>query len=110
MTAEIVALNKSAAAMAADSKGTVRIDGVVKTHDTVNKLFTWSKYHPVGVMIYGNAEMMGTPWETVIKVYRDRLRQKCFPKLSRYGHDFISCIHLESVSNWLFNVRACAAG
>lgn len=107
MTAEVVALNKSAAAMAADSKGTVRINGTVKTHDTVNKLFTLSKYHPVGVMIYGNAEMMGTPWETAIKVYRDRLRDKCFSKLSRYGHDFVSCLHLDypsSASNQDTNV------
>lgn len=92
MTAEVVALNKSAAAMAADSKGTVRVNGFIKTHDTLNKLFTLSKYQPVGVMIYGNAEIMGTPWETVIKVYREKLRHRCFAKLNRYGHDFVSCI------------------
>ena len=92
MTAEVVALNKIAAAMAADSKGTVRIDGVVKTHDTVNKLFTLSKYHPVGVMIYGNADVLGVPWETVIKIYRDKLRSECFPRLNSYANDFISVV------------------
>ena len=74
--------------MAADSKATVRISGAVKTHDTVNKLFTVSKYHPVGVMIYGNAELMGIPWETTIKVYRDKLRSKPMAKLNLYAHDF----------------------
>jgi hypothetical protein len=92
MTAEVLALNKIAAAMAADSKGTVRIEGVIKTHDTVNKLFTLSKYHPVGVMIYGNAEILGVPWETVIKVYRDKLRSECFPRLNSYANDFVASL------------------
>ena len=89
MTAEVVILNKMAAAMAADSKGTIRVAGVVKTHDTLNKLFTLSKYHPVGVMIYGNAEVMGVPWETIIKLYRDKLRDVSFPKLNGHAHDFV---------------------
>ena len=29
-----------------------------------NKLFALSKYHPVGVMVYNNAELMDVPWET----------------------------------------------
>jgi hypothetical protein len=89
MTAEVVILNKTAAAMAADSKGTIRIAGIVKTHDTLNKLFTLSKYHPVGAMIYGNAEAMGIPWETIIKLYRDQLRDVSFKKLNNYAHDFV---------------------
>ena len=89
MTAEVVILNKTAAAMAADSKGTIRVEGVVKTHDTLNKLFTLSKYHPVGAMIYGNAELMGVPWETIIKIYRDQLRDVALSKLNNYAHDFL---------------------
>ena len=34
------------------------------------KLFTLSKYHPVGVMIYNNASLLGVPLETIIKLFR----------------------------------------
>jgi len=70
MTAEIAVINKGAIALAADSKVTVTSGGVTKTYDTVSKLFTLSKCAPVGVMIYGNADFMGFPWETIIKMYR----------------------------------------
>ncbi|MGB9153648.1 MAG: hypothetical protein WCD70_11235 [Alphaproteobacteria bacterium] len=88
MTAEISVMNKSGVALAADSKATVRIQGVIKTHDTANKLFTLSKYHPVGIMINGNAEFMQTPWETLIKIYREKLKAKCLPVLEKYLDDF----------------------
>lgn len=58
MTAEVIVMNKSAIALAADSKVTVGGLRTGKTYDKVNKLFTLSKYHPVGAMIYGNAEFM----------------------------------------------------
>jgi hypothetical protein len=89
MTAEAVVLNKTAVALAADSKATLRINGVPKSHDTANKLFTLSKIHPVGVMINGNAEFMQFPWETLIKIYRDRLRHRCCKTLEEYGKDFL---------------------
>lgn len=92
MTAEVAVLNKSAVALAADSKVSVRISGTLKTHDTANKLFTLSKYHPVGVMINGNAEFMEIPWETIIKIYRDKLRERCVGALEAYAEDFISSL------------------
>jgi hypothetical protein len=70
MTAEIAILNKNGVALAADSKVTIGGSGQEKTFDTVNKLFTLSKVHPVGVMIFGNAEFMRYPWETIVKLYR----------------------------------------
>jgi hypothetical protein len=89
-------MNKMAVAMAADSRATLRTsDGGTKTHDTVNKLFTLSKYHPVGVMIYGNAEFMAHPWETIIKIYRDRLRERSFRRLNEYADDFISSLLID---------------
>jgi hypothetical protein len=70
MTAEVALLNKNAVALAADSKVSVGAGSPEKTYDTVNKIFTLSKVHPVGIMIYGNAEFMGFPWETIVKQYR----------------------------------------
>jgi hypothetical protein len=65
VTAEIAILNKGAVALAADSAVTIQIGGGQKIYNTVNKLFTLSKYQPVGAMVYGNSEFMGVPWESI---------------------------------------------
>ena len=72
MTAEIAILNKNAVALAADSAVTITRPGAPKIYNTANKLFMLSKYHPVGIMVYGTAELMGVPWETVIR-FTDRI-------------------------------------
>lgn len=74
MTAEVAVLNKMAVALAADSKVTIGGGGSEKTYDTANKIFTLSKVHPVGILIYNNADFMGYPWETIIKLYRTQKR------------------------------------
>ena len=59
MTAEIVIMNKSAVALAADSAVTVGCERGEKIYNTINKLFMLSKYHPVGIMVYGSAGLIG---------------------------------------------------
>ena len=91
MTAEIAVLNSQAVALAADSAVTVS-DGTnraPKIYNTVNKLFTLSKHEPVGVMIYGSAELGGLPVETAVKVFRDQLGQKAFGSLQEYADSFL---------------------
>jgi len=90
MTAEIAIFNKTAVALAADSA--VTIGPASKIYNSANKLFTLSKYQPVGIMVYGNAQIMGVPWETVIKSYRSKLGDKHFPQLKDYAADFFSFI------------------
>ncbi len=90
MTAEIAIMNKEAIALASDSAVTITEESGEKIFKSVNKLFTLSKYHPVGIMIYGNAIFMGVPWETIIKVYRNKLGKESFDTLERYAEDFIS--------------------
>jgi hypothetical protein len=92
MTAEIAVLNKTAVALAADSTVTVGAE-TQKTYDTVNKLFTLSKFHPVGVMIFGNAEIMGYPWETVIKAYRESRGTDPQPTVQAYADDFFTYLN-----------------
>lgn len=87
MTAEIAILNKTAVALAADSKVTLSTEGKQKTYDTVDKLFSISKIEPVGAMIYGNAEFMGFPWETIVKEYRRQNPRKCFDTLFEWADD-----------------------
>ncbi len=91
MTAEIAIMNKSAVALAADSKVTIGASGA-KTFDTVNKVFTLSKLHPVGLMIFGNAEFMRYPWETIVKIYRSQKGPSSHSTILDWGDDFINFI------------------
>jgi hypothetical protein len=90
MTAEIAVMNKGAIALAADSKVTVTTGGVTKTYDTVSKLFTLSKVAPIGIMIYGSAEFMGYPWETIIKMYRQQKRGATEATVADWAEDFFT--------------------
>jgi hypothetical protein len=97
MTAEIAIMNKTAVALAADSAVTIEQDKGQKIFNTVNKLFTLSKYHPVGIMIYGSANFMDVPWESIIKIYRTKLGKKQFSALKEYADTFI-CFLSESIT------------
>jgi hypothetical protein len=67
MAAEIVILNKNAVALAADSAVTLRDPNTSKIYNTANKLFMLSKFEPVGIMIFGAAEFMAVPLETMLR-------------------------------------------
>lgn len=88
MTAEIAVMNRMAVALAADSASTARVASDRKIYNTVNKLFALSKYHPVGIMVYGRAAFMRIPFESLIKVYRARLGEKHCATLQEYADDF----------------------
>lgn len=87
MTAEIAILNKQGIALATDSAVTM-MDEKIKT--SANKLFSLSKYQPIGIMVFGNADLMGVPWEIIIKIYRNNLGKKKFDTLEEYTEDFMS--------------------
>jgi hypothetical protein len=89
MTAEIAIMNREAIALASDSAVTMIGKPGQKIFTSANKLFSLSKYHPVGIMIYGNAIFMDVPWETIIKIYRKKLDKKPFRKLDEYAKNFI---------------------
>ena len=88
MTAEVAIMNTRGIAMAADSA--VTLGGSGKIYNSADKLFALSKEHPVGIMIYGSAGIMGVSWEIIIKDYRDYLGSKSFDKLIKYKMDFIN--------------------
>lgn len=92
MTAEIAILNKHGVALAADSAVTLSKPGAPKIYNTANKLFMLSKYHPVGIMVYGTADFMGIPWETVIKIYRQDLHTTNFNTLLEFANSFTSFV------------------
>lgn len=92
MTAEIAIMNRQAVALAADSAVTIETGSGLKIYNTVNKLFALSKYHPVGVMVYGRADLMGVPWESVIKLYRAHLGKRGFDTLPQYVESFLQFV------------------
>ena len=61
-----------------------------KIFTSANKLYTLSKYHPVGIMVFGSAAFMDVPWETIIKIYRNKLGKTKFKTLKKHCDDFIS--------------------
>lgn len=81
MTAEIAILNKATVVLAADSAMT--LGGIEKVYRG-DKLFPLCRSEPVGVMIYGNAEFMGVPWETLVKIYRRKLGEEPRPTVRDY--------------------------
>lgn len=89
MTAVVGILNKEAVAIAADSAVTIGNDKGRKILNRANKIFALSKRHPVGIMLYNSASFMGTPWEIIIKMYRDKLKEKSFGTVQEYQDDFI---------------------
>lgn len=90
MTTELAILNKNGIALAADSAVTVTHSPQrQKVYNTANKLFMLSKYHPVGIMVFGNASFMGMPWETVIKDFRQKLDETSYPTIADYARAFI---------------------
>ncbi|MDI3520020.1 MAG: hypothetical protein PWR04_8 [Anaerophaga sp.] len=89
MTAVLGILNKQAVAIAADSAVTVGGPENHKIFNRANKVFTLSKRHPVGIMLYNSASFMATPWETIIKMYRNKLGETPFPTLKEYQVNFL---------------------
>lgn len=89
MTAIVGVLNKHAVAVAADSAATINGTLGRKVLNQANKIITISKYHPIAVMIYSSSSFLGTPWDVIVKLYRDNLKEKDFNSVSDYISDFI---------------------
>lgn len=90
MTAELAILNKSAVALAADSAVTI---GYSKVFNTANKLFNLNKKEPIGIMIYGAADCLHVPWETIIKTYRSlNLTNTSFDTIKEQAEHFVNYV------------------
>ena len=89
MTSEVVLMNRQAVAMAADSAVTISGDRYLKTYNSADKLFPLVEGQPIAVMIYNNAEIMSTPWETVISLYREQARGRSLDTVAAYADDFM---------------------
>jgi hypothetical protein len=90
MTCEVAVMNKRGIALAADSAVTLG-DGQ-KIYHTAEKLFSLSPSVPVAIMTFGAANMMGVPWETIVKIYAEKLGTRRFDSLDQYAKDFLTFI------------------
>ncbi|WP_149240422.1 hypothetical protein [Dyadobacter sp. 32] len=90
MTAVVGILNKTAVALAADSAVTVSGKNKQKIFNTANKIFKLSNYQPVGIAIYNSASLASTPWENIIKSYREKLGNEKFDTVEAYKNDFLT--------------------
>lgn len=90
MTAEIAILNKSGIVLASDSASTI---GGNKVYNTAKKLFTLDSEHSVGIMVYGNAEFMETPWEIIIGQYRKKIGNITLKNIDEYCKSFLGFLN-----------------
>ncbi len=104
MITEVVVMNKTGIALAADSVISEYSDrGHKKRGNTGSQLFSISDVQPVGVMVYNNASLLGIPWETIITVFRESLGDTCFPRLEEYGFALINFLKQH---NTMFPIKA----
>ena len=97
MTAEIVVMNKSAVALAADSAVTI----TSKIFNSAEKLYMLIPGQPVALMIYNYSEFMQLPWETIVKKFRIYNGEKRYNKLEDYSNKFFE--FLEDPQNSLYS-------
>jgi len=90
MTCEVAVMNKRGIALAADSA--VTLGEGKKIYHTAEKLFSLSPSVPVAIMTYWMANMMSVPWETVVKIYAQKLGNRRFDTLDQYANDFLGFI------------------
>jgi hypothetical protein len=88
MTAEVGVINRMGVALAADSAVTVSASKG-KIYTSADKLFQLAANAPVAIMIYGAANFLGVPWETIIKIYRASLGNRRFSKIEQYADNFL---------------------
>ncbi|HAP4848331.1 TPA: hypothetical protein IUX50_002276, partial [Enterococcus faecalis] len=94
MTAEIGILNKHGVVLAADSAVTI---GGGKVYNSARKLFTVGTAHSIGIMIYGNASLMGVPWEILIKRFSKQISMKPMNSTECYVESFLEYLKNESL-------------
>ncbi len=96
MTAQVGVLNRKAVVLATDSAVTIQSSNAnKKIYNSVNKLFALSKSKSIAMMIYGNANLLETPWETISKIYRKE-RKIEFKKLDDCATDFFNWLEKNS--------------
>jgi hypothetical protein len=97
MTTEIAVANKLGIALATDSAVTISGGGRVKVFDTADKLFELSPQSPIGIMINGNMDCIGVPWEILVKDFRESEGLKPRGTVQDWARDFLDYVEGHSL-------------
>jgi hypothetical protein len=92
VTTEIAVFNRLGIALASDSAVTITDGRHVKIFDTADKLFELSAEHPIALVINGNMDCLGVPWEVVAKEFRRREGRTQRLTVSDWAYDFVSFV------------------
>lgn len=90
MTSEIAVMNQRAIALAADSAVTLLDGGKTIVRNEHKKLFQFADDLPVGVMIFGAADLMGHPWDLLLEFSRAGTKPRPLPHLRDYADSFFA--------------------
>lgn len=85
MTSEVLIMNESGVALAADSAATI-MNKVYKA----DKLFELSRTQPIGLMIYGTSAIDTIPVELLVTEFRRRIGEKRFDTLEECAETFLA--------------------
>ena len=92
MTAVVGILNKRGVAIAADSAVTRTRERNRKVTKNGNKMLRVSNVVPVSVMLTGNANYVGNPWDVIVRQYRRERGDIVHPTVESCVHDFFSYV------------------
>lgn len=90
MTALVGILNVRGAAIAAYSAVTMTRNSNRKIANSANKMLRLLSAQPVSVMICGSAYFLGTPWDIIIRRYRQKRGHVLLSTVQAYVEDFFS--------------------
>lgn len=97
MTAVVGILNKRGIAIAADSAVTITRDRKEKIENSANKMLRMSDVCPISIMIVGSASFLCTPWDIIVRRYRQKRGNTHFPTVQACIDDFISYMTTEKI-------------
>lgn len=80
--------------MATDSAVTISSSGRTKVFDTADKLFELSAIHPVAIMINGNMDCLGVPWEVIVKDFRSQHSGPARDSVASWMDDFLKFVEI----------------
>jgi hypothetical protein len=99
MTTEIAVLNRLGIALATDSAVTISSGDASKVFNSADKLFELTCDFPVAVMINGNMDCVGIPWEVIIKDFREEHGNTSHNTIEQWAADLLQFAqHQVSVS------------
>jgi hypothetical protein len=98
MTAEVVVMNTSAVAMAADTAMSIPYDTGTKTYTRARKLLPLHEAEPVAVMVWDAPGYYSLPWEVIVGEFRKK-ETRVLNRLDEYVEAFFAFVDAEA-SRW----------